>query len=181
MIENYYHRLAHDWAQVIAGNELLELKLSLAGIPVTLEGTVDRLDRTRDGGILAIFFRTEAGPLPLPADLLDDPALTLYHALVAANYPHKRPVRLQEWWLQLNQGVTIELSEAEYRHNLGLLREPIQALARSEVRARPGLHCEACYFKQHGCPVYAHQNNPDDLAAAPPAGKISSRQWTFKI
>ncbi|MBI1877835.1 MAG: PD-(D/E)XK nuclease family protein, partial [Chloroflexi bacterium] len=140
------------------------------------------LDQTSDGGILAILFRTEAGPLPAAADLREDHAMTIYHALVAANYPNKRPVRLQEFWLQLDQSVTIELSEDEYRYNLSQLREPIQALARGQVRARPGLHCEVCPFKHRGCPVYAHeQNEADDLSASPPAGKISPRQWIFTI
>jgi hypothetical protein len=182
MIENYYRRLSHDWPRMIAGNETLELRISIGGIPVLLSGTLDRLDKTSDGGILAILFRTEPGPLPSPTELRQDYALTIYHALVAANYPHKRPIRLQELWLQLDQDVTIELSEEEYRYNLGHLREPIQILARGQVRARPGLHCETCPFKYRGCPVYAHeQNEADDLASPPSAGNIPPRQWTFKI
>ncbi|HXV42328.1 MAG TPA: PD-(D/E)XK nuclease family protein [Anaerolineae bacterium] len=182
MIERYYRRLSHDWPHMIAGNETLELRISIGGIPVLLSGTLDRLDKTSDGGILAILFRTEPGPLPSPAELRQDHALTIYHALVAANYPHKRPIRLQELWLQLDQDVTIELSEEEYRNNLGHLREPIQILARGQVRARPGLHCETCPFKYRGCPVYAHeQNEADDLASPPSAGNIPPRQWTFKI
>jgi RecB family exonuclease len=182
IVERYYHRLGQDWRQMIAGNEPLELKISIGGVPVVFRGTLDRLDKTSDGGILAILFRTEPGPLPADADLRQDHAMTIYHALVAANYPHKRPVRLQEFWLQLDQSVTIELSEDEYRHNLSQLREPIQALARGRVMARPGLHCEICPFKQRGCPVYAHeQNETGDLSASPPAGKISPRQWIFKI
>jgi hypothetical protein len=182
ILERYYHRLAQEWPQIIAGNETLELKLSIGGVPVRLSGALDRLDRTSDGGILAILFRVEPGPLPAPADLRQDQAMTMYHALVAANYPHKRPVRLQEYWLQLDQSVTIELSEAEYRHNLAQLREPLQALARGQVRARPGLHCDMCPFKHRGCPVYAHeQNEADDLSASPPEGKINPRQWIFRI
>jgi hypothetical protein len=182
MIEHYYHHLAHDWRRLIAGNEPLELRISLAGIPIILTGTVDRLDRTSDGGILAILFRTENGPLPSAEELREDYAMTIYHALVAANYPHKRPVRLQELWLQLDQSVTIELSEEEYRANLSQLREPIQDLARSQVRARPGLHCDVCPFKHRGCPVYANeQNQEDNFASSPPAGKILPRKWTFKI
>lgn len=182
MIEHYYRRLIEEWPQLIAGNETLELKISIAGVPVIVSGTLDRLDKTPDGGILAILFRTENGPLPTPTDLRQDHALTIYHALVAANYPHKRPIRLRELWLQLDQEVTIELSEEEYRHNLGHLREPIQALARGQVRARPGLHCEVCPFKYRGCPVYAHeQNEADDLASTPSTGKIPPRQWIFKI
>jgi hypothetical protein len=185
MITNYYRRLQQDWPRVIATNETITLRISIAGVPLNLSGTVDRLDRTRDGGILAILFRTGQGALPTPADLFENPAMTIYHALVAATYPLKRPVRLQELWLQPNQEVTIELSEEEYRQNLSRLREPVQALARGEVMARPGLHCDVCPFKYRGCPVYAHdpdaETEGDDFESPGSGGKMSRRQWIFKI
>jgi len=185
MIENYYRRLEQDWPQMIAGNESMQLKISIGGVSLLLRGTVDRLDKTSDGGILVILFRTEAGPLSTTDELRNDHAITIYHALVAATYPLKRPVRLQEMWLQLDQQVTIELGEDEYRQRLGDLREPVQALARSEVMARPGHHCDTCPFQYHGCPVYRHEetssNEDDDFAAQLADGKMSPRKWVFKI
>jgi hypothetical protein len=185
MIETYYRRLERDWPRVIAGNETMTLRIFISRVSLILSGTVDRLDTTRDGGILAILVRTGSGPLPTPTDLRENPAMTIYHALVATTYPLKRPVRMQELWLRLNQEVTIELSEEEYRHNLSYLRELIQALARGEVRARPGLHCDICPFKYQGCPVYAHdeeaETGPDDFESPASGGKISPRQWIFKI
>jgi RecB family exonuclease len=185
MIERYYHRLEQEWPHMMAGNETIRLKIFIAGVSLVLRGTIDRLDKTSDGGIVAILFRTESSPLPTTADLRHDLAITIYHALVAATYPLKRPIRIQELWLQLNQEATIELSEDEYRHNLGLLREPVQALARGEVMARPGLHCDICPFKYHGCPVYAHdtdaETEPDDFASSISDGKIPPRKWIFKI
>jgi hypothetical protein len=182
MFSHYYQRLARDWVHMLAGNETLELKISILGVPVVLSGTVDRLDKTSDGGIVAILFRSEAGPLPTAAELRQDHALAIYHALVAANYPHKRPIRLQELWLQLDQSVTIELSEEEYRQQFSRLREPIRDLARAQVKASPGLHCDVCPFKQQGCPVYSHeQNKAADFASSSPEGKISARKWIFKI
>ena len=185
MLAKYYHRLKSDWPQMIAGNESIEMKISIAGVALILQATIDRLDKTSDGGVLAILFRTENGPLPTTADLRQDHAFTIYHALAAATYPLKRPVRIQEWWLQLDQNVTIELSEDEYRCNLSDLRQPVQALARSEVMARPGLHCDSCFFKYRGCPVYAHEpgapNEPDEFAPLPQRGKIHPRKWIFKI
>jgi hypothetical protein len=88
-------------------------------------------------------------------------------------------------WLQPDQSVTIELSEDEYRYILSDLREPVKALARGEVMARPGLHCDSCAFKHRGCPVYAHeaddQDEVDDLVPPPQRGKIPARKWVFKI
>ncbi len=185
IVEHYYHRLEHDWATMIAANEPMSLKISIAGVALKLKATLDRLDKTSDGGILAIIFRPEKSILPTSDNLRRNPTMTIYHALVASTYPLKRPVRIQELWLHHNQAVTIELSEAEYRHNLGRLREPVRALAQGEVMARPGLHCDVCPFKQHGCPVYAQDpasdSEADDFAPTPSDGKISPRKWIFKI
>lgn len=185
MVERYYDHLRQDWPQMIAGNETMQLRISIGGVSLMLRGTADRLDKTSDDGILVILFRTEEGPLPHPVDLRRDHAMTIYHALVAATYPLKRPVRIQEWWLLLDENVTIELSEEEYRHNLSDLREPVQALARSEVTARPGLHCDHCTFKHQGCPVYAHetdgQTEAEDFTSPATDGKIPPRKWVFKI
>ena len=157
MVERYYRNLERDWADLIASNETMQLRISLGGVSLNLAATIDRLDKTSDGGILAILFRTDTRPPPTAASLRRDHSFTIYHSLVAATYPLKRPVRLQELWLRSNESVTIELSEDEYRRNLSDLREPVQGLARSEVMARPGLHCDTCAFKYHGCPVYAHE------------------------
>lgn len=185
MVEHYYLNLERDWSRMIAGNETMSLKIFIGGISLMLQGTVDRLDKTSDGGILAMLFRTESGPLPTAADLQQDHAITIYHALIAAAYPLKRPVRIQELWLQRDESITVELSEEDYRHNLSELREPVQALARGEVMARPGLHCDVCPFKYHGCPVYAHEpeahNETDDFVPSPPRGNISPRKWVFRI
>ncbi len=185
MLKHYYLRLENDWSNMLAGNESMRLKISIAGVPLQLTATIDRLDKTSDGGILAILLRTGPGPLPPPDRVRHNPATTIYHSLVAATYPLKRPVRIQELWLQLNQDVTIELSEDEFRDNLSRLRQPVKALAKGEVMARPGLHCDVCPFKHNGCPVYAQdeesQNNPDNFVSSDDDGKIPPRQWIFKI
>jgi hypothetical protein len=186
MVERYYRRLEREWTTMVASNETMYLRISLGGVSLALEATVDRLDKTSDGGILAILFRTESPPVSTASSLRRDHAITIYHALVAATYPLKRPVRIQELWLRTSETVTVELSEAEYRRNLSDLREPVQGLGRGEVMARPGLHCDTCPFKHHGCPVYAYEveDSPDEgdnLGLSSPDGKISPRQWTFKI
>ena len=183
MVEQYYRRLERDWRQMMAGNEAMSLKISLTGVSLRLNAIIDRLDRTSDGGIMAVLLRTEDGPVPTADDLRRNLAVTIYHALVAATYPLKRPVRIQELWLRSNQEITAELSEDEYRDNLSRLRLPVRALARGEVMARPGLHCDVCPFKYRGCPVYANDPDatPDDFDPADSDGKIPPRQWIFKI
>ncbi len=181
LVERYYLRLRQDWASTIASNESLALKISIGGVPVKLAATVDRLNTTGDGGVVAVLIRT--GDDAPPGDSRPDASakFTIYHALVASGYPLKRPVRIQELWLAADRDITIELSETEYRDNLARLREPVQGLSRGQVRARPGLHCDSCLYKPAGCPVYAHHNPPDDFDSPPPDGKIHPRQWLFEI
>ena len=183
MVERYYRRLERDWRRVMAGNEAMSLKISLAGVSLRLNAIVDRLDRTSDSGILAVLLRTDDALLPTTDDLRQNLAVTIYHALVAATYPLKRPVRIQELWLRADQEVTVELSEDEYRDNLGRLRQPVRALARGEVMARPGLHCDVCPYKYRGCPVYANDPDaaPEDFDPTGSDGKIPPRQWIFKV
>lgn len=181
LVERYYLRLRQDWASTIASNESLALKITIAGVPLQLNATVDRLNTSADGGIVAMLIRTQAETPPDDPQHRISPKFTIYHALVATAYPLKRPVRIQELWLQHNQQVTIELSEAEYRQNLNRLREPVLGLSKGQVRARPGLHCDSCPYKLAGCPVYAHHNSSDDFDSPPPDGKIHPRQWLFEI
>ena len=181
MVENYYQRLQQDWPRVMAANEDMSIKISIGGVGLLLHGVIDRLDKTRDGGILAIQFCTANQPLPAADDLRQEPATTIYHLLTASTYPLKRPVRFQQLWLYPNQDVTIELSEEEYRHNLGNLQDPVRALARNQTRARPGLHCDTCPFKENGCPVYPQTGQTEniDFDLTDSDGKIQSRNWIF--
>ena len=181
MVENYYKRLQQDWPRVMAANEGMSKTISIGGVALRLHGVIDRLDQTRDGGILAIQFCTDNQPPPSADDLRQESAATIFHLLAASTYPLKRPVRIQQLWLYPNKDVTVELSEEEYRHNLGNLREPVRALARNQTRARPGLHCDFCPFKENGCPVYPQtdQSENSDFDQTDSDGKIQSRSWIF--
>ncbi|RME76973.1 MAG: hypothetical protein D6784_04720 [Chloroflexi bacterium] len=179
MVTRYYHRLEQDWPRLIAATEPMELPIKLGGILVHFHEVIDRVDFTSDGGILTIIFHTGPGPLPDPEDLRRSPAIAVYHALTAATYPTRRPVRIQKWWLALDQTVTVELSREEYLQHLADLRQAVHALVRGEVVARPGLHCEQCPFQYDGCPVYGPDSPDFDPDA--PRGKIPPRQWIFRL
>jgi RecB family exonuclease len=185
MLEIYYRRLEQDWSQVMASNESMSLRINIGGVSLDLSTTIDRLDKTSDGGILAILVQTDTAAPPAQADFRHDPAVTIHHALVASTYPLKRPVRIQHLWLLRDRELTVELGENEYRHNLGLLRDPVQGLARGEVMARPGSYCDVCPYKHRGCPVYARDaavdSDSDDFVPADSGGKIPERKWIFKI
>lgn len=153
MIAVYHRRLRKEWAQVIASNEQLSLNIRLRQDWIQIEAVVDRLDRDADNGINAINFITHAGPV---SDLTQGKSIeiTVLHALTAAAYPHKRPVRVSYRWLQHNQEQTLQLTERQYRENLAQMKERVAAWLDGEIMARPGLHCEECPFKHQGCPIY---------------------------
>jgi hypothetical protein len=174
----YHRRLRQDWARMLASNETLHLQLKLGQATIALEAEIDRLDRTADQGIAATEFKTGQGPAPDEEALAADPGTTALHALVAAAYPAKRPVRVRQWWLRLDRVVEVELSETEYRRNLGVLPGPVQALVQGEIVARPGLHCEVCPFKYAGCPIYAHEVPPES-PQSPAQTATSTRSWDF--
>lgn len=177
VVAAYHRRLRGEWAQMLASNETLRLQLRLGRATVSLTAEIDRLDRADDGGITATEFVTGPGPAPDPLSLATDPGITAFHALAAAAYPTKRPVRVRQLWLRLDQTVEVELSEAEYRRNLSALRAPVEALVEEEFVARPGVHCEVCPFKYKGCPIYLHETPPE--APAPGPKPKSVRTWSF--
>ncbi len=153
MLANYHRRLRDEWSKVIASNETLGLTIRLGRQTIRCEAMIDRVDQEVDGGVTAVEFimTTEA----LPDDLsLDDVETTLRHALVAAAYPNKRPVRIKQLWLYHNRDLSLELTEKHYRQNLSQIKERMQTWLEGEVLARPGLHCDFCPFQDYGCPIY---------------------------
>lgn len=166
MVANYHRRLKGEWAKVIASNETMALSIRLRRSTVRVETVVDRVDKEQDGGITVVNFRPSPEPTP-ERDLETDAETTLLHALVAAAYPDKRPVRIKYLWLYHNQEDVVELTERQYRANLEKVRARAQAWVEGEILARPGPYCAACPFKYQGCPIYQNEQNegPDDLAA----------------
>jgi len=153
VVAAYHRRLRKEWTQVIASNELLTLNIRLRQDWIQIEAVVDRLDKGADDEISAISFITRAGPV---SDLAQNKNIeaTMLHALTAAAYPHKRPVRVIYRWLQHNQEQVLQLTERQYRENLAQVKERVEAWLDGEIMARPGLHCEKCPFKDQGCPIY---------------------------
>ena len=153
VVAAYHRRLRKEWAQVIASNELLTLNIRLRQSWIQIEAVVDRLDKGADDEINAIIFIASAGPVSNLAQSKNIEA-TMLHALTAAAYPHKRPVRVSYRWLYHNQEQTLQLTERQYRENLAQMKERVEAWLGGEIMARPGLHCEECPFKHQGCPIY---------------------------
>ncbi|MFQ5611696.1 MAG: PD-(D/E)XK nuclease family protein [Anaerolineae bacterium] len=174
----YHRRLRREWPDMIASNETLQLPLTLGRKTVRLSAEVDRLDRAADGGVVVTELKTGPGPLPDPETLTTDLGLTALHALTAASYPAKRPVRVRQLWLRTDDVLEVELSEAQYRRNISALRKSIETLLAGQFLARPGAYCDNCYFKFKGCPVYAHETPPP---APEPSSKpkLSTRIWDF--
>ncbi len=152
IVARYHRQLRSEWAQIIASNEPLAMNLPLPHGVIRCETVIHRLDKTADGGITAIkLIPTEKPAAPIESDSIE---ATMLHALTAAAYPHRRPVRVAFRWLRYDRTDTLELSENIYRRNLHRLKTRMQAWLDGEILARPGLHCETCPFKGAGCPLY---------------------------
>jgi len=181
MIANYHRRLRDEWPRIIASAETLGLNIKLKQGWIQCEAVVDRLDKEDDGGLSAVKFVAHSGPI---ADLNESNAIeaTMLHALIAAAYPSKRPVRVKYRWLYHDQDQILQLTERQYRENLAKMQERVQAWLGGEILARPGLHCEQCAFKHQGCPIYPEQSSGEDDLDLPedalPA-TLSNRTWTF--
>lgn len=179
MIANYHRRLREEWPGVIAANEQLSLSISLPRGAFWCEAVIDRIDREADGGVTAIELITTTTPVE-PFSAEDNIEATMRHALAAAAYPHKRPVRLGRKWLWYDQSQVLQLAEQEYRHNLQRVKERVTAWLGGEILARPGLHCQNCAFKYSGCPLYAAetpQTASPDLPKRHPPATLSQREW----
>jgi hypothetical protein len=181
MVANYHRRLKDEWPQVIASNEYVTLPIRLRGAVVQVEAVIDRLDKERDGGITAV--NLIASPQAAPNVGSDHPIeLTMIHALAAAAYPQKRPVRIRNLWLYRDKTETIELTETQYRQNLEKMRARLQVWLGGEVLARPGLYCDDCPFQYRGCPIYPDETpeKPTDDLSDPslPATLSPRRSYT---
>ncbi len=180
-VAHYHRRLRSEWVQIIASNEPLALNIPLSHGIIRSETVIHRLDKNDDGGITAIKLIPTGKPgAPIETDSIE---ATVLHALTAAAYPHRRPVRVAFRWLECDRTDTLELSETAYRHNLQRLKTRMQAWLDGEILARPGLHCKTCPFKGSGCPLYpaeeaAQIELPDLNTTAPPA-TLSTRNRTF--
>ena len=161
MTANYHRRLKTEWARVIASNEAVALNIRLGRGLLQVEGVVERVDKEEEGGITAVQFKPSPRPIPT-RNLETDIETTLWHALAAAAYPDKRPVRVKYLWLYHNREEGVELSEKQYRANLEKVKGRAQAWLGGEILARPGPYCAACPFKYRGCPVYQNEI-PADL------------------
>jgi hypothetical protein len=184
MVANYHRRLREEWPKIIASNELLTLKIRLKRAVIRCEGVINRLDREEDGGITAIKFVT-VNQSETDFTLADNIEATIWHALTASAYPHRRPVRLTWRWLYQNQDQTLQLTEKEYRQNLEMMKGRLQAWLDGEILARPGLYCNRCPFKYQGCPIYLNADespteSPPDLSEPPSPATLSGREWKFK-
>ncbi len=147
LLLRYYQRLVREPPRPVAVEEHLEADWE--GIPI--HGYIDRIDRTPDGGLEVVDYKTsrELGR----AEARDSDQLSLYQVLVASNYtepverltlyhlrsltPHRTPPRSPE-----------SLSELNAR--LGSVVDGIRAEA---FEPTPGPQCTRCDFRSR-CPEF---------------------------
>ena len=159
MVASYHRRLRGEWPHIIASQESMALAIRLSTGSIRVEAAIDRVDKAADGGVTAIQFVPWPSPIP-EIDLETDIETTILHALVAANYPEKRPVRITYLWLYHNQTLSVELTEKTFRQNIERMRRRVAAWQAGEIVAQPGPYCDQCPFQYQGCPVFLHDVSP---------------------
>lgn len=176
IIADYHHQLRQEWANIIAVNETLSLKIPLTDGFLLCENSIDRLDKNTKGGVSVIkFILADSPPEPLSEKSIE---ATMRHALIAAAYPQHRPITLVFRWLAHGHDESIQLSEKNYRENLTRVKTRSRAWFNGKTMARPGLHCQHCQFQFNGCPI-PHHKLPDTPTDTPSPAPPFKRKWIF--
>lgn len=161
-IRNYYQRHAPFENSVTIGiEEKIAFPLSEDG-RYTIQGYIDRLDRTKDN-IYEIHDYKTSGSLPLQKDRDDDRQLTLYEIGIRKKYPDIREVKLIWHYLVFDTAISSQRTEAQL---WDLRKETIALIDRieadTEFKHRESNLCDWCDYWAH-CPAKKHLVKTDAL------------------
>ncbi|MFZ3089872.1 MAG: PD-(D/E)XK nuclease family protein [Nitrospirota bacterium] len=163
-IRNYYQRHAPFENGVTIGiEEKITFPLSEDG-GYTIQGYIDRLDRTKDN-IYEIHDYKTSGSLPLQEHLDDDRQLALYEIGIRKKYPDVREVKLIWHYLMFD----MELSSERTSEQIEVLRKETIALiddieADKEFKHKESNLCGWCDYWAY-CPAKKHIAKIDALSA----------------
>lgn len=163
-IRNYYQRHTPFENGVPIGiEEKITFPLSEDG-GYTIQGYIDRLDRTKDK-IYEIHDYKTSGSLPLQEHLDDDRQLALYEIGIRKKYPDVREVKLIWHYLMFD----MELSSERTSEQIEDLRKETVALidtieADKEFKHRESNLCGWCDYWAY-CPAKKHLAKTDALSA----------------
>ena len=147
MLLGYYQQLEAAPPHPVAIEEHLETTWD--GIPV--HGYIDRLDRTKAGGLEVLDYKTSRDLSP--EDARESDQLTLYQVLVERNYPD----RVEGLTLYHLRSLTALRSSPRARSVLeglyGRLGQVTDGIRSEAYDPTPGRHCRRCEF-QGLCPEF---------------------------
>ncbi len=160
LLLRYYERLLRERPHPVAVEEHLEARWN--GIPV--HGYIDRIDRTKAGGLEIVDYKTSRELSRQEAN--DSDQLSLYQVLVESNYTE--PVeRLTLYHLR---SLTAHRSRPRPRDSLHTLHDRLGSVSdgiRTDAfEPNPGRHCARCDFRSI-CP---------EFRAVPPADEVRLRE-----
>jgi putative RecB family exonuclease len=159
LLLRYHDRLERDPPRPVAIEQHLEAKWD--GIPI--HGYVDRIDRTRNGGLEVMDYKTSRELSQ--ADAQESDQLSIYQVLVESNYTE--PVeRLTLYHLRT---LTPLATPARDRSSLDPLHVRLGTVA-DGIREQafdptPGRHCTRCDFRSI-CPEFREVPGPDGARLA---------------
>lgn len=165
LIGRYFELEDPDRVQAVGVELLLEADLG----PLRLRGIIDRLDRTEDGHLVVVDYKTGRAPGPRH----EQGRLTGVHlyALLCERVLGTIPVEVR--LLHLRDPVTISASpstrtiQAHRRRTLAVWSAIERACHRDDFRPRPSALCRFCHF-QEWCPSFGG-TPPATTTTVPPA------------
>lgn len=163
IMKDYYAKNYPSQFTVLALETMFEVPLPVAGQQHLLTGKIDRVDKTEDGLLEVIDYKTTK-KMPSQDAVDKDLQLAVYHLGVANRWPtlvkEERPLKTSLYFLKHGE----KLSSTRTAENLAETKESItrdfeiidKAFKESQFPATPNVLCDWCEFQRH-CPFFKHK------------------------
>jgi len=163
IMKDYYAKNYPSQFTVLALETMFEVPLQVAGQQHLLTGKIDRVDKTQDGLLEVIDYKTTK-KMPSQEAVDKDLQLAVYHLGVANRWPtlvkEERPLKTSLYFLKHGE----KLSSTRTAANLAETKESItrdfevidKAFKESKFPATPNVLCDWCEFQRH-CPFFKHK------------------------
>jgi len=163
IMKDYYAKNYPSQFTVLALETMFEVPLQVGAEKHLLTGKIDRVDKTQDGLLEVIDYKTSK-KMPSQEAINQDLQLAVYHLGVANRWPslvrEDRPLKTSLYFLKHGE----KLSTTRTTQDLAATEESIikdfetigQAAKDAKFPPTPNVLCDWCEFQRH-CPYFKHK------------------------